>query len=178
MAIDPSGRFSPLIANDSGAITSVSPLLPLLVVGMIQNKTTIRSQPCHRNNDRIGSNDHIEYILDTVAVSKPCGDKSAHKTCRPTNEGFFFMKAYFFRRSTDRQPCIWEIIWGLFVIGADLQKQCECMFCIVDLHAVTVPQDPQALKNHIRETAAAYIAAGIDPDHCAIFPQSAVSGPC
>ncbi len=58
---------------------------------------------------------------------------------------------------------------------ADLQKSCECLFCIVDLHAVTVPQDPDILKSHIRQTAAAYIAAGIDPDHCVIFPQSAVS---
>ncbi len=58
----------------------------------------------------------------------------------------------------------------------DLQKHCDCMFCIVDLHAVTVPQDPEDLRTHTRETAAAYIAAGIDPDRCAIFPQSAVSG--
>lgn len=52
----------------------------------------------------------------------------------------------------------------------------QCMFCIVDLHAITVPQDPQALRDNTRTTAAAYIAAGIDPEKHIIFHQSAVSG--
>ncbi len=50
----------------------------------------------------------------------------------------------------------------------------DCLFCIVDLHAITVPQDPAALRQHVRETAAAYIACGIDPEKHAIFVQSAV----
>ncbi len=50
----------------------------------------------------------------------------------------------------------------------------ECLFCVVDLHAVTVPQDPARLAQSTREIAAAYIAAGIDPDKCVLFPQSAV----
>ena len=57
-----------------------------------------------------------------------------------------------------------------------LQKDYECLFCIVDLHAITVPQDPAALRAAIRQTAAAYIASGIDPKHSIIFQQSAVSG--
>lgn len=52
----------------------------------------------------------------------------------------------------------------------------ECLFCIVDLHAITVPQDPAALRQSIRQTAAAYIASGIDPKKSIIFQQSAVSG--
>ncbi|MCM2344604.1 MAG: tryptophan--tRNA ligase [Alphaproteobacteria bacterium] len=57
----------------------------------------------------------------------------------------------------------------------DLQKQGdECMFCVVDLHAVTVPQEPEKLAQSTREIAAAYIAAGIDPKKAIIFPQSAV----
>ena len=57
-----------------------------------------------------------------------------------------------------------------------LQRQYECSFCIVDLHALTLPQDPAQLKAQTREVTAAYIAAGIDPEHCVIFNQSAVSG--
>ena len=57
-----------------------------------------------------------------------------------------------------------------------MQHDYECIFCIVDLHAITVPQDPQALHQSTREVTAAYIAAGIDPDECIIFNQSTVSG--
>ncbi len=57
-----------------------------------------------------------------------------------------------------------------------LQKDYDCIFCIVDLHALTLPQDPEELRKHTREVTAAYIAAGIDPEACIIFNQSAVSG--
>lgn len=57
-----------------------------------------------------------------------------------------------------------------------LQNDYECLFCIVDLHAITIPQDPTALRQSIRQTAAAYIASGIDPKKSIIFQQSAVSG--
>ena len=57
-----------------------------------------------------------------------------------------------------------------------LQEGYECLFMLADLHAITVFQDPKALRSNVRETAAAYIACGIDPKKCAIFPQSAVSG--
>ena len=57
----------------------------------------------------------------------------------------------------------------------DLQRQdYECIFCVVDLHAITVPQETERLAQATREIAAAYIAAGIDPERCIIFPQSAV----
>ena len=56
-----------------------------------------------------------------------------------------------------------------------LQHDYECIFCIVDLHALTVPQDPAELRASTREVTAAYIAAGIDPERCIIFNQSAVS---
>ena len=55
-----------------------------------------------------------------------------------------------------------------------IQHDYECIFCIVDLHAVTVYQDPAALRAKIREIAALYLAAGIDPKVCAIMVQSAV----
>jgi tryptophanyl-tRNA synthetase len=56
-----------------------------------------------------------------------------------------------------------------------LQRDCECIFCIVDLHALTLPQDPDELRATTREATAAYIAAGIDPERCTIFNQSMVS---
>ena len=57
-----------------------------------------------------------------------------------------------------------------------LQRDYDCIFCIVDLHAITVPQDPAQLRAQTREVTAAYIAAGIDPDRCVIFNQSTVAG--
>lgn len=55
-----------------------------------------------------------------------------------------------------------------------MQHQHESLFCIVDLHAITVPQDPNALREATLSTAAAYIACGIDPVKSVIFHQSAV----
>jgi tryptophanyl-tRNA synthetase len=55
-----------------------------------------------------------------------------------------------------------------------IQHDYECIFCIVDLHAVTVYQEPAELRAKIREIAALYLAAGIDPKACAIMVQSAV----
>ena len=57
-----------------------------------------------------------------------------------------------------------------------LQKDYDCIFCIVDLHALTVPQDPAQLKAQTREVTAAYIASGIDPERRIIFNQSMVPG--
>ncbi len=56
-----------------------------------------------------------------------------------------------------------------------LQHDYDCIFCIVDLHALTQPQDPNELRAATREVTAAYIAAGIDPGRCIIFNQSTVS---
>jgi tryptophanyl-tRNA synthetase len=55
-----------------------------------------------------------------------------------------------------------------------IQSDYECIFCIVDLHAVTVPQDPAELRAKINEMAALYLAAGIDTKHSRIMVQSAV----
>src|ERR1700690_299645 len=56
-----------------------------------------------------------------------------------------------------------------------LQNDYDCIFCIVDLHALTLPQDPKELRGQTREVTAAYIASGIDPERCIIFNQSTVS---
>ena len=53
--------------------------------------------------------------------------------------------------------------------------QNSCVFCVVDLHAITVNQDPKELRNNIRETVATFIACGIDPKKSIIFNQSKVS---
>jgi tryptophanyl-tRNA synthetase len=55
-----------------------------------------------------------------------------------------------------------------------IQNDYECIFCIVDLHAVTAYQDPAELRRKIEEIAALYLAAGIDPNTCSIMVQSAV----
>ena len=51
----------------------------------------------------------------------------------------------------------------------------KCVFCVVDLHAITVNQDPKELRNNIRETVATFLASGIDPNKSIIFNQSQVS---
>lgn len=56
-----------------------------------------------------------------------------------------------------------------------LQASHECIYCVVDLHAITIWQDPLALRRATREVAAAFIAAGIDPKSHIIFNQSQVS---
>ena len=57
----------------------------------------------------------------------------------------------------------------------ELQEQKnDCIFCVVDLHAITVKQDPVTLKDNIRETTAAFLASGINPDKSIIFNQSLV----
>jgi len=59
---------------------------------------------------------------------------------------------------------------------ASLQDRFECIYCVVDMHAITVFQDPTVLKGHIREAAATYLAAGIDPQKSILFNQSQVPG--
>ena len=56
-----------------------------------------------------------------------------------------------------------------------MQDGHDCLFCIVDLHALTVPQDPKALRANVREMAALYVAVGLDPEKSTIFRQSRVS---
>jgi tryptophanyl-tRNA synthetase len=56
-----------------------------------------------------------------------------------------------------------------------LQDEFESIFCVVDLHAITVPQDPEELKRSTIEIAKTYLAAGIDPEKSTIFVQSQVS---
>ena len=57
-----------------------------------------------------------------------------------------------------------------------LQKEMNCIYCVVDLHAITVFQKPDELRNNITETLASFLAAGISPEKSIIFNQSSVSG--
>jgi tryptophanyl-tRNA synthetase len=57
-----------------------------------------------------------------------------------------------------------------------LQAEHECLYCVVDLHAITVLQDPDELTHNTREVTAAFVASGIDPARQIIFNQSQVSG--
>ena len=57
-----------------------------------------------------------------------------------------------------------------------LQKNMECIYCVVDLHAITVFQKPNELKDNILETTACFLASGLDDSKSIIFNQSSVSG--
>lgn len=57
----------------------------------------------------------------------------------------------------------------------NLQDEYDSIFCIVDLHAITIPQDPELLRNRTIEVARTYLAAGIDPNKAKIFIQSHIS---
>lgn len=59
---------------------------------------------------------------------------------------------------------------------AAMQHDHECLFCVVDQHAITVAQDPKLLASQTRSIAAAYLAAGIDPNKAIIYAQSSVPG--
>jgi len=56
----------------------------------------------------------------------------------------------------------------------DLQTDFDCVYCVVDLHAITVPQEPVNLRRSIREVTACLIASGIDPSRSVLFNQSCV----
>jgi len=57
----------------------------------------------------------------------------------------------------------------------DLQNKFECVYCIVDLHAITNRQNPEELKSNVLETAASFIASGLNPEKNIIFNQASVS---
>jgi len=59
---------------------------------------------------------------------------------------------------------------------AMMQNENDCLFCVVDLHAITIFQDPKELRNNTYEVTAAYLASGIDPLKSIIFNQSQVTG--
>ncbi|MCH8741594.1 tryptophan--tRNA ligase [Patescibacteria group bacterium] len=56
----------------------------------------------------------------------------------------------------------------------EFQEKAECIFCIVDLHAITTPYNPRELQKNILEMAIAYLVAGLDPEKCIFFVQSTV----
>jgi tryptophanyl-tRNA synthetase len=64
---------------------------------------------------------------------------------------------------------------GAMVQWVAMQKTHECIFCVVDMHAITMWQDPAELRNQIRSVTAAYLAAGIDPEQSILFNQSQVA---
>ncbi|WP_394551095.1 tryptophan--tRNA ligase [Agromyces sp. MMS24-JH15] len=63
---------------------------------------------------------------------------------------------------------------GALVNWVKLQDEVDPIYCVVDLHAITVAQDPKALRESSRRTAAQYLAAGIDPERSTLFVQSHV----
>ena len=91
------------------------------------------------------------------------------------------------KSAPDRKPVIFSGVQpsGNLTIGnylgaikgwTDLQHENDCIFCVVDMHAITVRQDPSELRRHTYELLAIYLAAGIDPEKCILFVQSHVPG--
>jgi len=58
----------------------------------------------------------------------------------------------------------------------ELQNDNDCVYCIVDMHSITVPQNPKELRKHTLDVAALYLAVGLDPEKAIIFVQSDVPG--
>jgi len=56
----------------------------------------------------------------------------------------------------------------------DLQDETDAIYCIVDMHSITVPQDPKELQKNILDVAALYMAVGLDPNKSTIYVQSTV----
>lgn len=65
---------------------------------------------------------------------------------------------------------------GALVKFVEMQEKYDCIYCVVDMHAITVPQDPAELTKHTREVTAAFLASGIDAQKNIVFNQSQVSG--
>ncbi|CAO1649814.1 tryptophan--tRNA ligase [Salinibacterium sp. NYA9b] len=63
---------------------------------------------------------------------------------------------------------------GALLQWREMQQNYDAVFCVVDMHAITVPQEPELLRAQTRRTAAQYIAGGIDPEHSVLFVQSQV----
>ncbi|MEL4319071.1 tryptophan--tRNA ligase [Leifsonia sp. YIM 134122] len=63
---------------------------------------------------------------------------------------------------------------GALLNWVAMQRDFDAYYCVVDLHSITVAQDPKELRANTRQTAAQYIAAGIDPSQCTLFIQSQV----
>ena len=63
---------------------------------------------------------------------------------------------------------------GAVTRWVELQDEHDAFFCVVDLHAITIPQDPEALRRRTLITAAQYLALGIDPERSTVFVQSHV----
>ena len=58
-----------------------------------------------------------------------------------------------------------------------IQNEYDCYYCVVDLHAITVPQDPKVLRHNVRELAAIFLAVGLDPDSRIGGPEVAQDRP-
>ncbi|MEM1201437.1 MAG: tryptophan--tRNA ligase, partial [Pseudomonadota bacterium] len=64
---------------------------------------------------------------------------------------------------------------GAITRFVEMQNSYECIYCVVDMHAITLWQDPAELSRSIREVTAAFIASGIDPEAHIVFNQSQVA---
>ena len=95
-------------------------------------------------------------------------------TAADQGEGDGFQATGIFRGAADRQPASRQLSRRHRKFVA-LQERYDCIYCVVDLHAITVWQNPAELRRNIREVTAAFIACGIDPKRHIVFNQSQVA---
>ena len=81
--------------------------------------------------------------------------------------------SYFFRYSASGNLTLGNYL-GALRNFSKIQDGNECYYCVVNQHAITVPQDPKLLHQRTRELAAIYLASGLDPDKSTLFVQSEV----
>jgi tryptophanyl-tRNA synthetase len=109
---------------------------------------------------------------------------------RPQRQGFFAMNAPTTAPGAASKTAFKELVFsgvqptgnlhlgnylGAIIKFVELQSRYNCIYCVVDMHAITVWQDPQELTRAIREVTAAFIACGIDPKKHIVFNQSQVA---
>lgn len=119
--------------------------------------------------------DHSSLHLDGwffISVNSP-SKNAALQSNRFKNNGGVTMKTIFSGIQPSGMITIGNYIGALKQFVA-LQNEYNCYFCIVDQHAITVPQDPKTLQKNIRSLAALYLAVGLDPNKATLFIQSEV----
>lgn len=119
--------------------------------------------------------DHSSLLLDGwffISVNSP-SKNAALQSNRFKNNGGVTMKTIFSGIQPSGMITIGNYIGALKQFVA-LQNEYNCYFCIVDQHAITVPQDPKTLQKNIRSLAALYLAVGLDPNKATLFIQSEV----
>ena len=116
----------------------------------------------------------VGAMVKRVLLKLPDGEYE-YVGCGPNAVEFQVQKTGIFGDPTLRWPDAWKLPRRGETVCAIAEREIETIYCMVDLHAITVWQDPEQLKNNTRQLAAFYIASGLNPEKSILFNQSAVS---